>query len=165
MSQHGWYGFDLDGTLAYYDKWVSALHVGEPISAMVDKVKAFLAEGKQVRIFTARVAPATIERGGDSLPAIENAIALWCIKHIGVMLPITSVKDSGMIALYDDRCHEVLTNTGKTRREEVEELQVMVEHLKDEIDQLTLRAVRAEAERDGHRATLARLGECLTGTL
>ena len=53
----GWYGFDLDGTLAVYDKWEGIDHIGEPVKHMVDLIKRMHAEGKVVKILTARVAP------------------------------------------------------------------------------------------------------------
>lgn len=53
----GWYGFDLDGTLAVYDKWEGIDHIGEPVKHMVDLIKKMHAEGKVVKILTARVAP------------------------------------------------------------------------------------------------------------
>jgi hypothetical protein len=55
MSSNGWIGVDLDGTLAHYDGWKGADHIGAPIPAMVERVKGWLTEGKTVRIFTARV--------------------------------------------------------------------------------------------------------------
>ena len=51
----GWYGFDLDGTLAKYDKWEGIDHIGEPVKPMVDLIKRMHAEGKVVKILTARV--------------------------------------------------------------------------------------------------------------
>ena len=97
----GWYGVDLDGTLAHRDesKPHDDMVVGKPIKPMVDRVKSMLAEGKDVRIFTAR----------DPHPAIKR----WCKEHIGEMLPITNKKDKGMIELYDDRARQVEFNTGK----------------------------------------------------
>lgn len=53
----GWYGFDLDGTLAVYDKWEGIDHIGEPVKPMVDLMKKMHADGKVVKILTARVAP------------------------------------------------------------------------------------------------------------
>ena len=53
----GWYGFDLDGTLAKYDKWEGIDHIGEPIELMVALIKKMHDEGKVVKILTARVAP------------------------------------------------------------------------------------------------------------
>ena len=53
----GWYGFDLDGTLAVYDKWEGIDHIGEPVKPMVDLIKRMHAEGKVVKILTARVPP------------------------------------------------------------------------------------------------------------
>ena len=55
MSSRGWIGVDLDGTLAEYAGWVSEEHIGHPVPMMLERVKAWLAEGKDVRIFTARV--------------------------------------------------------------------------------------------------------------
>ena len=52
-----WYGFDLDGTLAEYDKWEGIDHIGEPVKRMVDLIKKMHAEGRVVKILTARVAP------------------------------------------------------------------------------------------------------------
>ena len=53
----GWYGFDLDGTLAKYDKWEGIDHIGEPVKPMVDLIRKMHAEGRVVKILTARVAP------------------------------------------------------------------------------------------------------------
>lgn len=58
MSGHkGWIGVDLDGTLAVYNGWVAPTHIGEPVVPMLERVKAWLAEGREVRIMTARVYP------------------------------------------------------------------------------------------------------------
>lgn len=57
VEGEGWYGFDLDGTLAVYDKWEGIDHIGEPVKPMVDLVKRMHAEGEVVKILTARVAP------------------------------------------------------------------------------------------------------------
>lgn len=108
---NGWIGVDLDGTLAKYDGWVSPTHIGEPIKPMVDRVKQWLDEGKTVKIFTARAYP-----GGriteQELIDVHDAIATWCIKHIGTILPITYMKDYGMVSLWDDRAVQVVPNTG-----------------------------------------------------
>lgn len=53
----GWYGFDLDGTLAIYHEWQGIAHIGEPVKPMVDRIKKMHKEGKKVKILTARVAP------------------------------------------------------------------------------------------------------------
>lgn len=59
----GWYGFDLDGTLAKYDGWKGVDHIGEPVKPMVDLIKRMHEEGKVVKIMTARVAPRALEDG------------------------------------------------------------------------------------------------------
>jgi hypothetical protein len=52
----GWIGVDLDGTLAQYGKWAGIYYIGKPIPLMMARVKKWLAQGKDIRIFTARVA-------------------------------------------------------------------------------------------------------------
>ena len=99
---HGWVGVDLDGVLAHYDGWHGEDHIGEPIPAMLDRVKAWIAEGIDVRIFTARA-------NSDDRFALEE----WCLKHIGCALPITATKDYQMVTLYDDRCVQMEKNTGR----------------------------------------------------
>lgn len=103
-----WIGVDLDGTLAYYDGWQGAEHIGPPVPAMLDRVKRWRAEGKQVRIFTARV-----HYSGGPLPTALDAIQQWCEEHLGEVLPVTCEKDYGMVELWDDRAVQVEANTGR----------------------------------------------------
>lgn len=128
----GWIGVDFDGTLADYSAgWQGPSHVGAPIPTMVARVKAWLAEGREVRIFTARIWPTnTVPDGQDAKYHLKTfsqfmtprerqayecatAIQAWCKEHIGRVLTITNVKDLGMIELYDDRCVQVVANTGE----------------------------------------------------
>lgn len=107
----GWIGVDLDGTLALYNGWVDATHIGGPIYPMLGRVKVWLAMGYDVRIFTARIYSGTdLERYDVS--AVTKAIQDWCSKHIGQVLPITCTKDYGMVELWDDRAIQVIPNTG-----------------------------------------------------
>lgn len=46
---------DFDATLAEWNDWSFA--PGQPIPAMVERVRTALAEGKKIRLFTARVWP------------------------------------------------------------------------------------------------------------
>jgi hypothetical protein len=105
----GWFGFDLDGTLALYDGWKGAHHIGDPIEPMVALVRTWIAEGRRIKIFTARVADVSPEERLE----IEAVIRAWCREHIGQALPVTATKDMAMIALYDDRCVQVEKNTGR----------------------------------------------------
>lgn len=104
MSTSGWVGVDLDGTLALHGKWRGAAFIGEPIPAMVDRVRSMLERGIDVRIFTARVS--------DGDPNTIRLIETWCAQHIGRVLPVTNVKDYAMVALFDDRAIAVQKNTG-----------------------------------------------------
>jgi hypothetical protein len=108
-KSEGWHGVDLDGTLAHYDGWKGIDHVGEPIPRMAERVCQWLLRDEQVRIFTARVCP---NQDGRVLEVVRYWIDKWCLEHFGRTLPVTNEKDFGMIDLWDDRCVQVIPNTG-----------------------------------------------------
>lgn len=103
MSHSGWIGVDLDGTIAHYTDWLGIEHIGEPIELMLNRVKEWLSQGVEIKIFTARCMTP------EAIPYIEA----WCLKHIGQVLPVTNVKDFRMIELWDDRAVQVIINTGE----------------------------------------------------
>ena len=115
----GWIGVDLDGTLAHYEDWQGELHIGEPIPAMVERIKNWLRCGIEVRIFTARVCmpDGVILLGKDgtrmSVDEIRSAIQDYTELLFGVRLKVTNEKDFGMIELWDDRAIRVRANTGE----------------------------------------------------
>ena len=123
MSEsQGWIAVDLDGTLAEYHGWVNTFHIGAPIPRMVERVKGWLAMGCDVRIFTARVDggdaaaaasvdPEIVQRYRD-VEAITKMIQDWTETHLGKRLPVTCKKDYGMVQLWDDRCVQIIPNTG-----------------------------------------------------
>lgn len=100
---NGWIGVDLDGTLAHYDGTKGPDHIGLPVPAMAIRLRTWLSEGREVRIFTARA----------SVPEMIRPVEDWCERHFGVRLRVTNAKDFGMIELWDDRCIQVQTNTGQ----------------------------------------------------
>lgn len=102
---NGWIGVDLDGTLAHYEGWKGVEHVGVPVPAMLQRVKDWIAKGVEVRIFTARVF-------GEGREEAAAPIRAWCLEHVGVELPVTCTKDSGMVELWDDRAVQIVINTG-----------------------------------------------------
>lgn len=99
----GWIGVDLDGTLAEYSGWSN--EIGLPIPKMVQRVKRWINEGKDIRILTAR---GTSSKKHKQLIKIHE----WVKEHIGTPLEITSEKDFQMILLYDDRVIQVDANEG-----------------------------------------------------
>lgn len=159
LDPHGWYGVDLDGTLAIdiCQSPGDVLAIGDPIRNTVELVKSLLAEGKQVRIFTARVGPASSEECYFALlnlpddfthPALppkppgripnrkhqeyfflyqHALIEDWCARHLGVVLPITATKDFHMRVLYDDRAIQVISNTGITLQEDYDNYKAIVQ--------------------------------------
>lgn len=113
FKKRQWVGFDLDGTLATYDKFISWDHIGEPITAMVDKVKELLGKGIKCKILTARASEESRSLNNITFQQIERVIKDWCAKHIGQELEVVSEKGALMIAFYDDKAIQVEMNTGK----------------------------------------------------
>jgi len=108
-SGGGWIGVDLDGTLAEYHGWKGVENIGKPVPKMVERVKNWLASGKQVKIMTARGS------GGDSQNALPH-IQKWLADVFGEdgeKIPVVHQKDFKMIELWDDRCIQVIPNTGE----------------------------------------------------
>lgn len=91
----GWYGFDLDGTLAKYDGWKGIDHIGEPVKPMVDLIKRMHDEGKVVKIMTARVSPR---------PNPETAKTRY---------PLYVGEDVGDIPMYAARWKEEMRKAGR----------------------------------------------------
>ena len=83
-----WYGVDFDKTLIGED--------GQPIWDMVDKVNYALSEGRDVRIFTARLT-------GDNPTDSRRRIEEFCREYFGRDLPITNEKDYEMEEIWDDK--------------------------------------------------------------
>jgi len=110
-----WIGVDLDGTLARDDQRDSRdfdlCPIGPPIPLMVDRVKAWLKQGIEVRIFTARANP--LDMTPTKFAATQLAIRKWCEEHIGQELVITYEKDYRIKELWDDRAVRVRKNTGE----------------------------------------------------
>lgn len=106
MALKGWIGVDFDGTLATYHSGMAPA-LGEPIPEMVKRVKGWLKRGIEVRIVTARASHPQFDEKE------RTAIASWCIDHLGQLLPIGCIKDYEMIELWDDRCVQVESNTGR----------------------------------------------------
>ena len=104
-----WIAVDLDGTLSEYHGWVDCDSIGAPIPAMVARVKRWLSEGREVRIFTARYA----DTNDRDRVRFVTTLSEWTFKHIGQVLPVTGTKDCDMIELWDDRAVQVETNTGR----------------------------------------------------
>lgn len=112
----GWIGVDLDGTLAHYDKWVAWDQIGAPIPLMVERIKAWVSQGIEVKIFTARIAfeQDTCKVTGKTFTPTEvkKVIGDWLEANGLPRLDVTARKDFRMIQLWDDRCVQVIPNTG-----------------------------------------------------
>ena len=98
-----WIGVDLDGTLARDLGSARGDEIGSPIEPMLARVQKWIAEGRTVKIFTARA----------SSPRQVAAIKEWLAGCGLPDLEVTNVKDLHMIELWDDRCVQVTTNLGE----------------------------------------------------
>lgn len=111
-----WMAVDFDGTLAHYTEWKGVGVLGHPIPAMIARVKAWLIEGRRVKILTAR----------HDNPECVAALELWCLEHLGVVLEVTGVKDRHMFELWDDRAVQIVSNTGRRADELSDEQRLQV---------------------------------------
>lgn len=103
-----WIGVDLDGTLAKKDdSFYRNFGIGAPVPLMLERVRQWVGEGKEVRIMTARVSSMCPTREEERL-----RIETWLIEHLGCTLPITAEKDYHMVELWDDLAIQVTPNTG-----------------------------------------------------
>lgn len=94
-----WIGVDLDGTLARHDGKLSD-KIGAALPEMLNRVKKWIKDGHEVRIFTAR-ADSSLER---------VKIKKW-LKDNGLpALAITNVKDWKCAEIWDDRAIRVVHN-------------------------------------------------------
>jgi hypothetical protein len=110
----GWIGVDLDGTVAHYDGFITVTHIGPPVEPMVKRIQEWLAEGIEVRIFTARVTKGLVNHDGTpyDVELVKKTIQQWCLTHIGMALEVTNEKDFNMLELWDDRAVRVVENKG-----------------------------------------------------
>jgi hypothetical protein len=121
VENKGYVAVDFDGTLAVgrTKKWNGPL--GKPVELMLDRVKKWLFVGIEVRLFTARVNP--FDRHGnlqtrEELNELCKRLDKWCLKYVGVKLPITCMKTHNVLEIWDDRAIQVIKNTGELVNDE-----------------------------------------------
>lgn len=117
----GWIGVDLDGTLALHlDGKFDKDTIGDPVPAMVTKIKGALKKGRTVKIFTARAADK------ENVPPIKQ----WLKDNDLPDLEVTNEKDPGMTELWDDRARKVKKNAGTFESRADDEIYRILEPLK-----------------------------------
>lgn len=134
-----WVGVDLDGTTLTYDNWVGWNVFGRPIEPMIDRIRAWIAAGIEVRIVTARIGlPFAVQ---DGKPIYSKELKNKCLvtgklysdhmMQIAVQdaleqiaclprLVVQCYKEVTMMEFYDDRAIQMVPNTGRTLAEEHE---------------------------------------------
>lgn len=109
-KEPGTYYVDLDGTLAHYTGWKSPEDIGEPIPAMMERVKAWLMDGKPVKIFTAR------------FPEHHGYVREWLFRNGLGGIPVTNVKGIDACEFWDDLAVPVERNTGRNLIEAIQSM-------------------------------------------
>lgn len=96
------YYVDLDGTLAENYDWKGIEVIGKPIKPMMDRVKRWLENGINIKIFTARA------NDPRSIPYVKK----W-LKEQGLPdLEVTNIKGMDMTYIFDDRAIQVEKHKG-----------------------------------------------------
>ena len=103
---------DFDKTLAKYMSFRGSEEVGEPVPAMVDRVRRWLAEDRDVEIFTARVSR---EHPKDERKAAKKAIKRFCEEQFGQKLRVTADKSPDFEEFWDDKAVAVVPNEGERK--------------------------------------------------
>lgn len=113
---------DFDRTLAVYEKREGPLKLGPPVPKMLNRVKKWLSEGKEVRIFTARIADPY-----EPVEEITHLIEDWCLEHLGQKLQITCSKNHETEEIWDDLAVGIESNTGELKTQiSIEELSKII---------------------------------------
>lgn len=112
MDHHGhskkWLAVDLDGTLAHYDGWKGADHIGPPVKGIMDKLIQRHKEGWGIAIFTARVSVT------HEAEQAEKTIWAWLEKYelSQFISGVTCVKHKHFVEFWDDRAFNSPKNSG-----------------------------------------------------
>lgn len=115
---------DFDGTISSHKSIdlndYDPGKVGAPIERMIRRIKAWLAEGIEVVILTARVHPC---HGEENIQKSREAIRNFCIEHIGQELNITCEKSPKFDEIWDDKAVRVDVDEGTISNQlEVEDI-------------------------------------------
>lgn len=98
------YYIDLDGTLAYYERWGENGEIGEPVPLIKNWIRFWLYKGIEIVIFTARAYKQ------ENIDRVRS----WLIMNgLPVDLRITNVKGIDCDLLFDNNAREVINNTGQ----------------------------------------------------
>ena len=98
------YYIDLDGTLAYYERWGEKGEIGEPVPLIKNWIRYWLYKGIEIVVFTARAySQENIKR-----------VRTWLIMNgLPADLKITNIKGLDCDLLFDNNAREVINNTGQ----------------------------------------------------
>jgi len=97
------YYVDLDGTLAYYERWGNIGDIGNPIPLMKKWVLYWLKKEIKIKIFTARAYKP------ETIPPIRKWLL---INGFPPDLEITNIKGLDCDLIFDNNAREVINNTG-----------------------------------------------------
>ncbi len=126
MAHRAVVAVDLDGTLAKdYEGDFHPEKIGDPVPEMMKKIKRWLDEGAEVRIFTARA------QNPENIQPIRD----WLKKHGLPDLLITNQKTMDISVIYDDKARQIVPNTGKEITESHHRAFDLFREIKKDIDE------------------------------
>ena len=102
LVPNGWIGMELDGTLAQCSTPQSFDGIGQPVDAMLNRVKQWQMVGVDVRLFTARAADTEQ----------KALISDWVQQHGLQPMKITDQKDFQMSQFFDCQAVHLIHNKG-----------------------------------------------------
>lgn len=103
--------FDLDGTLAHFDTYRGHGHIGAPIPRGIALLRAVVAAGFEVAVFTARLNPHYYTN--EERDAFYQSFGAWRAEYLaGMPVLITCEKSPEFIAFVDDRALYFEQNEG-----------------------------------------------------
>lgn len=116
MAKYGWIGVDWDRTLVEYHtnpQGYNALEHGEFLWPMVNRIKGWIANGQEVRIFSARASGFEDSEEGREKKAAVIASMQDKLESAGLpRLEVTCEKDYRCIQIWDDIAVSMHPNTG-----------------------------------------------------
>jgi hypothetical protein len=122
-----WIGVDFDGTIAYNVKnRTDPYQVGEPIPAMINRIRDWIMKGFTVKLLTARMNLKSSTGKERDVEKMRTILQQWCIEHIGTSLECTNMKDGWMEVLWDDRAVQVIPDSGHPIAYDVERAEQVV---------------------------------------
>ena len=106
---------DFDGTLATSPpRGHDPGFTGEPVWPIVLRVRRWLAQGRQIKIISARASQVSDTYPAEDRESAIAAVRAWTLEHLGEELDVVNEKTHDTYCLLDNIAVSVEEDTGKT---------------------------------------------------